>query len=136
MYVQEKGKGNSGDEGRHIDRSSNPSVFSPLMFYIQANEIEALKKLLERTDIKLNEQDDDGNSALMMAASGGHLEAFEILLCVGANIKLSNKYRDTAISLLDVNQRCDVNAFDADGYTPLMLAARGGYGGNSSFVCK
>ncbi|KAE8687939.1 kinase family protein [Hibiscus syriacus] len=153
-------------------RSSNPSVFSPLMFSIQANEIEALKKLLERTDIDLNEQDDDGNSAMMMAASGVHLEAFELLLRAGANIKLSNKYGDTAISLLEVNQNgdvfdqlmleyaleevhgpigfyalhraakrgdlnlvqvlvnrgCDVNAFDADGYTPLMLSARGGHG--------
>ncbi|GMI87689.1 hypothetical protein like AT5G14230 [Hibiscus trionum] len=157
-------------------RSSNPSVFSPLMFTIQANEIEALKKLIELEDIDLNEQDDYGNSALMMAAAGGYLEAFELLLRAGANMKLSNKYGDTAISLLEVNQTgdvfdrlvleyaleevngpigfyalhravkrgdsnlvhtligrgCDVNAFDADGYTPLMLAGRGGYGG----VCK
>ncbi|OMO60459.1 hypothetical protein CCACVL1_24150 [Corchorus capsularis] len=154
-------------------QSSNPSVFSPLMFTIQANDIEALKKLLEQADIDLNEQDDDGYSALMMAASGSHVEAFRLLLSVGANIKLSNKFGETAISLLELNQingdifdqimldyaledpdfpisfyalhraanrgdlnlvhilinrGCDVNAFDADGYTPLMLAARGGYG--------
>lgn len=104
------------------------------------------------------------------------MEAFRLLLCAGANIKLSNKYGETAISLLELNQNgdvfdqlmqeyalaeaiapigfyalhraanrgdlnlvhiltsrgCDVNAFDADGYTPLMLAARGGYGG----VCE
>ncbi|XWS34599.1 hypothetical protein CRYUN_Cryun21dG0052200 [Craigia yunnanensis] len=157
-------------------QSSNPSVFSPLMFLIQANETEALKKLLERADIDLNEQDDDGYSALMMAASGGHVETFKLLLCAGANIKLSNKYGETALSLLELNQNgdvfdqlmlecaleeangpigfyalhraanrgdlnlvniltsrgCDINAFDADGYTPLMLAARGGYGG----VCE
>ncbi|KAK6281391.1 hypothetical protein POUND7_015216 [Theobroma cacao] len=157
-------------------QSSNPSVFSPLMFTIQANEIEALKTLLKRTDINLNEQDDDGYSAVMMAASGGHVEIFRLLLSAGANVNLSNKYGDTAISLLELNQNgdvfdqlmlefaleeangpigfyalhraanrgdlnmvhtltsrgCDVNAFDADGYTPLMLAARGGYGG----VCE
>ncbi|KAB2045807.1 hypothetical protein ES319_D01G187300v1 [Gossypium barbadense] len=157
-------------------QSSNPSVFSPLMFTARGNEIEALKKLLERADVDLYEQDDDGNSALMIAASGGHLEAFELLLRAGANIKLSNKYGDTSISLLELNQKgdvfnqlmleyahedgngpigfyalhravkrgdlnlvhiltsrgYDVNAFDADGYTPLTLAARGGYGG----VCE
>ncbi|XVF85219.1 hypothetical protein PTKIN_Ptkin17bG0100300 [Pterospermum kingtungense] len=157
-------------------QSSNPSVFSPLMFIIKANEIEAVKKLLERADIDLNEQDDDGYSALMMAASGGHVEAFRLLLCAGANIKLSNKYGETAITVLELNQNgdvfdelmleyalaeaiapigfyalhraanrgdlnlvhiltsrgCDINAFDADGYTPLMLGARGGYGG----VCE
>ncbi|KAG8503609.1 hypothetical protein CXB51_001790 [Gossypium anomalum] len=157
-------------------QSSNPSVFSPLMFTVHGNEIEALKKLLEKADVDLNEQDDDGNSALMIAASGDHLEAFELLLRAGANIKLSNKYGDTAISLLELNQKgdvfdqlmleyaledangpigfyalhraakrgdlnlvhkltsrgYDVNAFDADGYTPLMLAARGRYGG----VCE
>ncbi|XVE92172.1 hypothetical protein REPUB_Repub01dG0074500 [Reevesia pubescens] len=157
-------------------QSSNPSVFSPLIFTIQSNEIESMKKLLERADIDLNEQDDDGYSALMMAASGGHVEAFRLLLRAGANIKLSNKYGETAISLLELNQNgdvfdqlmleyaleeanrpigfyalhraanrgdlnlvhiltsrgSDVNAFDVDGYTPLMLAARGGYGG----VCE
>ncbi|XP_022775640.1 ankyrin-2-like [Durio zibethinus] len=157
-------------------KSSNPSAFSPLMFIIQANEIEALKKLLEQADTDLNEQDDDGYSALMMAASGGHVEAFRLLLRAGANVKLSNKYGETAISILELNENgdvfdelmleyaleeangpfgfyslhraanrgdlnlvhiltsrgCDVNALDADGYTPLMLAARGGYGG----VCE
>ncbi|KAH1122537.1 hypothetical protein J1N35_005697 [Gossypium stocksii] len=89
-------------------QSSNPSVFSPLMFTVHGNEIEALKKLLEKADVDLNEQDDDGNSALMIAASGGHLEAFELLLRAGANIKLSNKYGGTAISLLELNQKGDV----------------------------
>ncbi|KAK8512782.1 hypothetical protein V6N12_030198 [Hibiscus sabdariffa] len=128
-------------------RSSNPSVFSPLMFYIQANEIEALKKLLERTDINSNKQDDYGNSALMMAASGGHLEALELLLRAGANIKLSNIY-DAAISLLEVNQNADV--FDQlmleyaleevngpIGFYSLhrvFLAARRGYGGVCEFL--
>ncbi|KAA3465647.1 tankyrase-2-like isoform X1 [Gossypium australe] len=80
-------------------QSSNPSVFSPLMFTAGGNEIEAFKKLLERAD---------GNLALMIAASGGHLEAFELLLRAGANIKLSNKYGDTSISLLELNQKGDV----------------------------
>ncbi|XVE85274.1 hypothetical protein DITRI_Ditri17bG0078700 [Diplodiscus trichospermus] len=157
-------------------QSSNPSVFFSLIFVIHANEIEALKKLLQQADIDLNEQDDDGYSALMVAASGGHVDAFSLLLSSGADIKLSNKYGETAIILLELNQNgdafdqlmlqyaleeangpigfyalhraanrgdlnlvhiltnrgYDVNAFDADGYTPLMLAARGGYGG----VCE
>lgn len=154
-------------------KSSNASVFSPLMFVVQANDVEALKKLLELSDIDLDEQDDEGFSAAMIAAAGGHVEAFRLLVYAGANIKLQNKYGDTAISLSELNQHgeafekvmleyaleegynCsasihalhraarrgdldlvrmltrrgyDVNASDGDGYTPLMLAARGGHG--------
>ncbi|XP_050204694.1 uncharacterized protein LOC126654765 [Mercurialis annua] len=158
-------------------KSSNASVFSPVMFVIQANDNEALKKLIERPDIDLDEQDDDGFSAAMIAAAGGHVEAFRLLVYAGANIKLQNKYGETAISLSELNQHdeviekvmleyaleegynysagihalhrvarrgdlnlvfmltkrdYDVNEFDNDGYTPLMLAARGGH----SSVCQ
>ncbi|KAK5842269.1 hypothetical protein PVK06_004605 [Gossypium arboreum] len=76
-------------------QSSNPSVFSPLMFTAGGNEIEALKKLLEREDVDLYEQDDDGNSALMIAASGGHLEAFELLLRAEATMLMHLMLMDT-----------------------------------------
>ncbi|KAJ0038184.1 hypothetical protein Pint_23689 [Pistacia integerrima] len=91
-----------------VIRSSNASIFSPLMFVTQANNVEALKKLIERADIDLDEQDDDGNSAAMIAAASGHTEAFRLLLHAGANIKLQNKHGKTAISLSESNHNGEI----------------------------
>ncbi|KAK9934423.1 hypothetical protein M0R45_021568 [Rubus argutus] len=156
-----------------VVRSSNTSIFSSLMLVTQENNVEALKQLIERTDIDLDEQDENGYSAAMIAAADGSLEAFKLLICAGADMNLQNKHGQTALELLDANQNgeefeklmlnhaveegpnssslefyalhlatqhgdldfvhtlvsrgYDVNALDAEGYTPLMLAARGGH---------
>ncbi|PSS28775.1 Ankycorbin like [Actinidia chinensis var. chinensis] len=160
-------------QGGRIAYSSNPSVFSSLMFVIRANDIETLKKLVERSEIDLDEQDRNEFSAAMLAAAAGHFEAFRLLVFAGADINLRNKYGETAITLSEANKNSDIyekvileyalangshnsagfyalhraahrgdiesvrvlmrrgydfNAFDGDGYTPLMLAARGGHG--------
>lgn len=157
-----------------LPRSTDSSIFSPLMFVTKVNHIEALKKLIERADIDLDRQDEDGNTAIMIALAAGHVKAFRCLLYAGANIKLRNKKGENALSLAQQNQHnevldrvlleyvleegkgeaasiafyalhraarigdlnlvnvltnkgCDVNSFDVDGYTPLMLAAKGGH---------
>lgn len=92
----------------NIIQSSNASRFSPLMFVTQANDVDALKKLIEWADIDLDEQDADGFSAAMIAAAAGHVEAFRLLLHAGANIKLQNKYGETAITLAELNQNGEV----------------------------
>ncbi|KAK3223597.1 hypothetical protein Dsin_010622 [Dipteronia sinensis] len=91
-----------------IVRSRNASIFSTLMFVTQANNVEALEKLIEQGDTDLDEQDDDGYSAAMIAAAAGHAEVFRLLLHAGANIKLQNKYGETAISLSELNQNGEV----------------------------
>ncbi|GFY88152.1 hypothetical protein Acr_06g0000920 [Actinidia rufa] len=160
-------------QGGKIAYSSNPSVFSPLMFVTRANDIETLKKLVEHSEINLDELDGNEFSAAMLAAAAGHVEAFRLLVFAGADINLRNKYGETAITLSEANKNSDIyekvileyalakgshnsagfytlhraahrgdiesvrvlmrrgydlNAFDGDGYTPLMLAARGGHG--------
>ncbi|WCJ38718.1 hypothetical protein M5689_019760 [Euphorbia peplus] len=84
-------------------KSSNVSVFSPLTFVIQANDIEAMRNLIEKSEIDLNEQDENGLSAAMIAAAGGHVEAFRLLVYAGANLKLQNKHGETAITLSELN---------------------------------
>lgn len=93
--------------GRTV-RSSNVHVFSPLNLATKANNVNAMKKLIERSDVDLDQQDDDGYSAAMIAAENGHVEAFKLLLHSGANIKLKNKYGETAFSLSESNQYGEV----------------------------
>ncbi|CAI9093246.1 OLC1v1028704C1 [Oldenlandia corymbosa var. corymbosa] len=155
-----------------LARSSNPKMFSSLLFVTQANDTEALKILLNQQDnLNLNEQDGNGFSAVMFAALGGNVEAFKVLLHAGADVKLPNFHGETAISLAEKHQNSDafervmlnylrskgdqtyigsstlhraahsgdvqlvqvlidegydVDLVDADGYTPLMLAAKTG----------
>ncbi|KAM1280522.1 hypothetical protein TB2_020992 [Malus domestica] len=75
-----------------------------------ANGIEALKKLIEGADIDHNEQDEKGYSAAMIAAEGGYLEIFKLLidqeevLCeplisLGAKCDIANARYETALLL-------------------------------------
>ncbi|KAI3696449.1 hypothetical protein L1987_79465 [Smallanthus sonchifolius] len=156
--------------------SSDTSIFSTLMFVTRINDIESLEKIVYQTGVvDLNEQDENGYSAGMVAVINGHVDAFRLLVYAGADLNLENKYGETAISLskasvssgdfekvileyaltkstpksskitfytlhravslgdydtvekLTIGEN-DVNAPDSDGYTPLMLAARGGHG--------
>ncbi|KAL6186365.1 hypothetical protein ACLB2K_042485 [Fragaria x ananassa] len=117
-------------EGKVI-RSSNTSICSPLMLVTQENNVEALKQLIERTDLDVDEKDENGYSASMIAAVDGNLEAFKLLICARADMNLQNKHAqhgDLDLVHALISHGYSVNAFDAEGYTPLMLAARGGHG--------
>ncbi|XP_059446893.1 uncharacterized protein LOC132178481 [Corylus avellana] len=90
-----------------VVQSSNVSMFSPLLFVVEANEIEALKKLIKRADVDLDEQDANGFSAAMIAAKRGRVEAFRLLVYAGADIELHNKYGETAIDLFKAKQNSE-----------------------------
>ncbi|XP_024047706.1 ankyrin-3 isoform X2 [Citrus clementina] len=92
----------------NIPKSSNVAVFSPLMFIAQAGDIAALKALIGREELNLDYQDDNGFSAVMVAASKGHVEVFRELVYAGADVKLLNKSGKTAIMLSELNQNCDL----------------------------
>ncbi|KAI9177609.1 hypothetical protein LWI28_017266 [Acer negundo] len=90
-----------------IPTSSSTSVFSPLMFAARAGDFEALKVLIRWREINLDYQDDNGFSAVMVAALKGHVEVFRLLVYAGADVKLHNKSGETAITLSELNQNCD-----------------------------
>ncbi|KAF3431079.1 hypothetical protein FNV43_RR25809 [Rhamnella rubrinervis] len=91
-----------------VAESTNKSVFSSLMFVTRANDSETLKKLVEiRAGIDLDEQDENGFTAAMVAAAVGHLESFKLLVYAGANVKLHNKRGETAMKLSEVHQNGD-----------------------------
>ncbi|KAB2624847.1 serine/threonine-protein phosphatase 6 regulatory ankyrin repeat subunit B-like [Pyrus ussuriensis x Pyrus communis] len=90
-----------------IVQSSHTSIFSPLVLVTQANDVEASKKLIEGADVDLNEQDEKGCSAAMIAAEGGYLETFKLLIDAGADINLQNKRGQTVMELFDTNHNSE-----------------------------
>nr|GEU82532.1 hypothetical protein [Tanacetum cinerariifolium] len=121
-----------------VPTSSNSNVFSPLMFVAQSGDVQALKALISRDEITLDDQDDKGYTAAMMTAMKGHIEAFRLLVYAGCDVKLTNKAGDTAISLSKMNENSDMfekvmieytlekGNENARGFYPLHYAARHG----------
>lgn len=92
----------------NVLKSSNSSVFSPLMFVAKSGDVLALKALIEHKEIDLNKQDAEGFSAAMVTAMEGHVEAFRVLVYAGADVKLENKSGKTAITLSRLNENYDL----------------------------
>ncbi|XP_018446189.1 uncharacterized protein LOC108817865 isoform X2 [Raphanus sativus] len=89
-------------------RSSNASVFSPLLYVAKAGDAEALETLVKAQEVFLDYQDEEGFSAAMLAALNGHVEAFRVLVYAGAEVKLFNKSGDTVVSLSEKNGNLDM----------------------------
>ncbi|KAL3526164.1 hypothetical protein ACH5RR_014536 [Cinchona calisaya] len=87
-----------------LPKSSNMSLFSPLMFVAQAGDVRALQAVIAHGVINLDKQDDRGYSALMVTSMEGHVDAFRLLVYAGADVKLTNKSGETAIQLSQLNQ--------------------------------
>lgn len=121
-----------------IPKSSNTSLFSSLNFVAQAGDTEALKVLITCGEIDLDYQDNNGVSAVMIAALKGHVEVFRLLVYAGADVKLHNKAGETAITLSELNQNRDLfekvmlefalekGNHNAGGFYALHRAARRG----------
>ncbi|KAL7148886.1 hypothetical protein ABFS83_05G003200 [Erythranthe nasuta] len=93
-----------------IAYSTNPEIFSSLLFATRANDIEAVKKLIKHKDLNLEEKDENGFSAVMVAAVGGQIDTFELLVNAGADLETRNKYGETAITLAEASQNRDAFA--------------------------
>ncbi|KAL3644446.1 hypothetical protein CASFOL_009626 [Castilleja foliolosa] len=86
-----------------IVKSSNLEIFSPLLFVARANDVDALRKLIKQPNLDINEKDENGFTAVMVAAAGGHEETFRMLVSAGANLEIQNNYGETAITLAQNN---------------------------------
>ncbi|KAJ7970684.1 Ankyrin-3 [Quillaja saponaria] len=124
-----------------IPRSSNISVFCPLVFAAHAGDTEALKAVIGSGEFNLDDQDDSGFSMIMITAFMGHIEAFRLLVYAGAGAKLCNKSGQNAITLSESNHNCNLfekvflefalekgnhNAGGGGGFYALRCAARCG----------
>lgn len=118
--------------------SSNMSVFCPLILAAQTGDTEALKALIGWGGYDLDYQDDHGFTAVMVAALNGHAEAFRLLVYAGADVRLSNKSGETAITLYQLHPNhdqfekvmlefaLDMGNRNAAGFYALHCAARRG----------
>ncbi|KAG0455347.1 hypothetical protein HPP92_024639 [Vanilla planifolia] len=92
-----------------VPSSSAPSVFMPLMFAAEVGDVCALEALLGGRELGgINKQDDDGFSAVMVAAREGHVEAFRLLVLAGADVELENRAGDTAMTLSQSSEKCHI----------------------------
>ncbi|KAE8701788.1 Protoporphyrinogen oxidase [Hibiscus syriacus] len=91
-------------KGLRIPKSSNLSVFSPLMFVAETGDHEVLKALIGSGEVDIDYQNENGFSAIVIAA----LKAFRLLAYAGADVKLLNKSGETAITLSELNQNHDL----------------------------
>ncbi|KAL0331876.1 UNVERIFIED_CONTAM: Ankyrin repeat and KH domain-containing protein mask-1 [Sesamum calycinum] len=91
-----------------VPKSTNMSVFAPLLFVAQSGDVLALKALIGHADFDLDMQDDRGFSAVMVAAMEGHVDVFRLLVYSGADVKLCNKSGENAITLSKLSKNRDL----------------------------
>ncbi|GFY83161.1 hypothetical protein Acr_02g0014010 [Actinidia rufa] len=133
-----------------VPKSSDASIFSPLMFVVRSGDVQALKALIGRGDINLDHQDDEGFSAVMVTAMeetaitlsefSQKRDQFEKVMLEFALEKgkfngggfhalhCAARRGDLDAVRMLMHKGYNINVPDGDGYTPLMLAAREGHG--------
>uniref|UniRef100_A0A1D1YSF6 Ankyrin-3 n=1 Tax=Anthurium amnicola TaxID=1678845 RepID=A0A1D1YSF6_9ARAE len=85
--------------------SSDRWAFSPMMFASRTGDVRALQALLAKPEVfNIDEQDGNGYTPVMITAKEGHVEAFRCLVFAGADVKVSNKAGETAITLSQLNK--------------------------------
>jgi len=89
--------------------------------------------LTEHEDINVNTTDENGNTALMHAATSSKVNIAKLLLGAGADVHMKNKDRSTALIIAAwhgqvnmvealINAGADVNVKNKAGNTALMIA--------------
>ena len=94
-------------------------INSKLLKAATAGEVAKVERLLTK-GADVNARDQDGRTALMMAALGGHTETVKALMAAAVQ-------GHTEIVEVLIDAGADVNAKDQDGATALMLAKSKGH---------
>ena len=84
------------DVNSRNDRLVGGFSFTALYAASHKGNKDSVKLLLAQPGIKLDETNDDGDTALMVAAEGGHAEIVEMLLKAGANVSITDIGGETA----------------------------------------
>ena len=115
----------------------------PLMKAVKEGKVDEIKRLLKIEAFKknVNQQDEDGNTALLFAAEYGFEDILNLLIGTGADPNLPDFKKRTPLmtaayrgkanivtKLLEIDSlKKNINAQDKDGDTALIFAAKRGY---------
>ena len=123
--------------------ASDANGQTPLMYTTFNNSVNSAKLLLARKDIKLEEKDITGSTALLRAVESGSNEILEYIIKAGADVNTVNyshysalafgvlKGNRTATNLL-IKYGANVNYTDKMNRTPMIIAAQQ----NDSYIVK
>ncbi len=111
-----------------------------IMTLIVRNDLESIKSLIEQKKFNVNDQDRDGNTALMYAVAGGFLEIVKYLIAEGADANLQEREGQTALMIaIGIDEKivrvlieeahANLDLIDKSGKTALMIAV--GYNNES-----
>lgn len=112
--------------------------YTPLMYACDKGYPKIVSKLIDHdSNVNVNEQTRNGDTALIWAAEKGWDRIVETLLDANANVDIENQNGDTALMRASwkghskvvrhlINARADVNSKNKDGDTPLILGATRG----------
>jgi ankyrin repeat protein len=111
----------------------NSKSWTPLLCGVKSGCWETVECLLNKNSLIINQADKHGRTALILAASEGHLAIMDILIEKGASLGSQDKDGLSALSwaclkghfnavVTLLNNGVDVNHSDHSGRTPLDLA--------------
>ena len=121
-----------------------PKLPAQLLWASKHGNLSMAELVLENRKIDIDIVGRSGNTPLLMAVEGNHLEVIKLLINKGANPNQQNKYGNTAlilacsqstveVVLFLLSCQVEVNHFNQERETALMYSA---WRGNSKLVCK
>ncbi len=110
----------------------------PFVLNAVKNKQEQTAEILIKNGFYLNDEDADGNTALMLAAKNGNSALLKSLIQAGADINHQNSNLDTALHLaidkmqqesvkLLLGKKIEINTTNKNDFTPLMIAIHKGH---------
>ena len=121
--------------GENVIGSISESIrYKPINNLIEAaknNDTNRINSILNKGKVDINAKNKDGETALMLASSEGHLEMVKLLVENGADytnaLRLASREGHLEIVKLLIENGANINAKDNDGETALMGASYNGH---------